>query len=150
MEYFQTLETLKRLTIEASKWIDTPWVPNAECVGKGVSCHNLPRAIYIACGALPADFPKLVGDPTQDRHSKISRMETFLNARPEFQRVLLERIQPGDLLGIRIHKCIDHLGLALGAGQFIHVLMHKHTAIDGICVPPWQQRIEAAWRPLTK
>ncbi len=130
----------------AERWIGTPWVANSEAQGLGVSCHNLPRAIYIECGALPKDFPPIVGDPTQSRHTKKSAIVDFVSSRSEFVRVDKNQLQPGDLLGLRIHKCIDHLGLVLDEYWFLHVLMHKHTCKDLIRGLPWDQRIETAWR----
>lgn len=147
-EFFNTPERIDALHAEAAKWKGTPWLPNSASQGRGVSCHNLPRSIYIACGALAPGFPIVVGNPTQDAHSKISRMESFNDGRKEFQRATLDDIKAGDLLGIRIRRCIDHLGVALGGGVFIHVLMHKHTDYDLRGVSPWLERIEAVWRPL--
>ncbi len=144
--FFNTPQRLQALQNAASFWKGTPWCPNSEEPRLGVSCHNLPRALYVACGHLAPGFPKIVGDPTQDKHSRVSRMELFLDGRREFSRV--NDIQAGDLLGIRIYKCIDHLGVAIGAGLFVHVLMHKHTDYDLCAVPPWQQRIEGIWRPM--
>jgi hypothetical protein len=142
-----TNEQIDKLREMASLWRGTPWVPNSEAIGKGVSCHNLPRALYIACGALTDDFPKIIGDPTQSRHTTVSHMESVLDGRPEFERVPLSPILPGDLLGIRIYRCVDHLGIALGAGLFVHVLMHKHVDTDMTGVAPWSERIQAVWRP---
>lgn len=144
--FFDNPDAVTQLHYEAKKWIGTPWLPNSAEPGKGVSCHNLPRAIYISVLALPVTFPSVIGDPTQDRYAKISRMETFLDARPEFMRVALKDVKPGDLLGIRIYYSIDHLAVALGAGLFIHVLMHKHTSYDMRGVEPWSSRIQASWR----
>ena len=149
-DFFNTPARLAALRAEAAKWIGTPWVPNSASPGVGVSCHHLPRSIYVACGALPPGFPIVVGDPAEGRYAKISRMESFNDSRKEFKRLALDDlqhdIQPGDLLGIRIYHCIDHLGVALEEGLFIHVLMHKHTDFDMRGVAPWSQRIEAAWR----
>ncbi len=146
--FFDNQFRLDELNSIAAMWMGTQWCPNSDVIGRGVSCHNLPRAIYVACGALAPGFPKIVGDPTQDRQAKTSRMEEFLDGRVEFQRAYLNAIRPGDLLGIRIYKCIDHLGVALPNGLFVHVLMHKHTSADTYGIPPWQQRIEAIWRPV--
>jgi cell wall-associated NlpC family hydrolase len=137
---------------EASRWLGTPWLPNSAEPGRGVSCHNLPRTILINLGALPQDFPPIVGVP--QRGEKVSRMIAYVDGCKEFSPVSLEvtrvnpepQLQPGDLLGIRIYRCVDHLALYLGRNQFIHVLMHKHVSFDNINVPPWKQRIERAWR----
>lgn len=136
----------------ASAWLGTPWCANSSARGRrgGVACHNLPRAILMETGLLPADFPEITGDPTATRHSKDSVMAPWLDARPEFVRIpafQLSDLQPGDLLGLRIYHCIDHLGLFLGSLDFIHVLMHKHAAIDSLQDPTWSGRLLAIWRP---
>lgn len=128
-------------------WLGTPWAPNSQALGFGVACHLLPCALYVACGAMPGSFPKIVGDPAQSRHTSRSVMCEMLDECPLFSRLDLdaEAPLPGDLLGLRIHRCVDHLGVCLGE-KFVHVLVHKHTCFDDVKVPPWSQRIEAAWR----
>jgi hypothetical protein len=153
--YFSTSERIAQLISVANEWRETPWCANSHALGSrgGVSCHNLPREIFIACGALPEAFPQVIGDPNGTRHTRQSVMEPFLDSRSEFQRLAEgEAFAPGDLLGLRIYHCIDHLGIYLGPIDdglwFVHVLMHKKTDFDLVNVPPWSQRILAAWRPI--
>jgi cell wall-associated NlpC family hydrolase len=149
--FFRKEERITHLLFSADKWRGTPWMANSSARGQGVSCHNLPRSLYLECGALRETFPVVVGDPNGSRHSKKSEMEPFLDARPEFVRLQtsdLRTLEAGDLLGLRIYHCCDHLGVYLGNGVFVHVLMHKKTDFDLAHSPPWQQRIVAAWRPL--
>lgn len=152
--FYTTPERTAALAIEAELWLGTPWCANSEALGVrgGVSCHNLPRALYIRTGALAPSFPKIQGKP--NRHARRSDMETFLDARPEFERVpiegpLKEIVQTGDLLGLRIYHCVDHLGVCVGS-SFIHVLMHKHTSLDLFRVSPWAERVKAIWRPIER
>lgn len=146
-QYFNTQDKIERLVLSAQKWMGTPWMANSSSIGRGVSCHNLPRTLLIEAGALPIDTPVIVGKP--NRFAKVSDIATLLDSMKEFKRVELDdQFAPGDVIGIRIYRCIDHLGLMLDGGRFIHVLMHKKTDIDWVAVPPWQQRIEMAWRPM--
>jgi hypothetical protein len=149
--FFNSSERIQRLLDVTQSWRGTPWCANSYARGGrgGVSCHNLPREIYIECGALPANFVRIYGDPNGTKHQRRSEIEPFLNSRPEFQRLKQgEPFLPGDLLGLRIFHCVDHLGIFLGDSSFVHVLMHKKTDFDLVNVPPWSQRILAAWRPL--
>jgi len=155
--FFRTEERVAHLLFTAELWRGTPWCANSDARGPrgGVSCHNLPRAIYLECGALRESFPKIVGDPNASRHATESAMEKYIDARPEFLRLLpsdlrspISDLRAGDLLGLRIYNVCDHLGLYLGNGVFVHVLMHKNTDFDMVHTPPWQQRIIAAWRLL--
>lgn len=143
---------------EAQKWLGTPWAANSAARGErgGVSCHNLPRALYVALAALPADFPVLVGNPTAALHTNADLFEPFLDHRPEFRRLEAgEPPLPGDLVGLRLggrtgpreHWHVNHLGVHLaGTGRFVHVLSHKRTAVDSLADPTWRQRLLRIWR----
>jgi cell wall-associated NlpC family hydrolase len=137
-----------KLYMEAQRWLGTPWLPNSAEPGRGVSCHNLPRTILMNLGYLPQDFPPIIGVP--QRGEKVSRMIAYVDGCKEFCPIDLSirgmQLEAGDLLGIRIYRCVDHLGLYLGAQRFVHVLMHKHVSFDCSGIPPWKQRIENAWR----
>lgn len=136
----------------AVTWLGTPWCANSAVKGVrgGVSCHHLPRAILVEAGWLPESFPVIAGDPNTTRRD-VSVIATWLDARPEFVRFAtpaVASLQPGDLVGIRIRRVVDHLGLYLGGARFVHVLMHKATMIDRITDPTWSSRFLAAWRPI--
>ncbi|HZQ46701.1 MAG TPA: NlpC/P60 family protein [Verrucomicrobiae bacterium] len=151
-DYFSTQARVEALFAAAQRWHGTPWRANSQAQGVrgGVSCHNLPRAIYIECGALSKEFPPIVGDPNATKHKKVSVMEPMVDAMPEFRKLDMQReaMKPGDLLGLRIGHCLDHFGLLLQGNMFIHVLMHKNTDFDWINTHPWEQRLLAAWRPM--
>ena len=135
------------------RWVGTPWAANSDACGPrgGESCHNLPRAIYIEAGFLTPSFPRMKGDPERTRHSCESVMEPWLDGRPEFLRLAQGApIRPGDLLGIRIFHCIDHLGVVGADHHFAHVLQHKNVARDFISDPTWSRRILGIWRPVTE
>lgn len=147
---------LARLVIEAYRWKGTPWRANSSARGVGVSCHNLPRALYIESGALRSDFPQIVETPATA--TALNRMEEFLDSRPEFLRLYNSDFKPGDLLGMFIpidslgrrirQRCVNHLGVLLTCNQFIHTLLGKNTDLDQFSIPPWSQIIVAAWRPM--
>ncbi len=147
--YFDSEAMRQTLLYHAGLWMGTPWCANSAAKGErgGVSCHNLPRQIYVECGALAKDFPVVVGSPAQSKHNKVSVIEQFIDSREEFWRMRDDEVLlPGDLIGIRICRCVDHLGVVLNDNSFVHVLMHKRTCADSFRVPPWSQRILAKWR----
>ena len=149
--YFDSGAKTFRLWGVAKEWLGTPWAANSASRGPrgGVSCHNLPRAILIEVGHLRADFPEVTGDPNATRHSTDSVIVPFLDSRKEFFRVPLgEKMRAGDLLGIRIYKTVDHLGLYVGSQTFVHVLMHQKTTTDSVVDPTWGERVQAIWRPV--
>ena len=147
-----TPERIAALDAAMRRWLGTPWAANSAACGVrgGVSCHNLPRALYIEVGFLTAEFPVMIGDPEGTRHSRQSVIGPWLDARPEFLRLAPgAAIRPGDLLGLRIFRCLDHLGVAGSGHQFVHVLQHKNTSLDPLIDPTWSTRILAVWRPVT-
>jgi hypothetical protein len=146
-EYFSTGERVDALEKEALDWVGTPWFANCEVKGAGVACHRLPTAIFVAVGALPKSFPRVLGHPS--RHSTVPVMENFIDSRPEFKKVDLADMKPGDLVGLKIgSKVINHLGVVLRKRMFIHCMATRSslgTAVDGL-ISPWLERVTAAWR----
>jgi hypothetical protein len=147
---------LAQLVVSAYRWVGTPWRLNSSARGVGVSCHNLPRALYIESGALPPDFPRIADTPAGA--TALNRIEEFLDNRPEFLRLHDNDFQSGDLLGMFVpidsvgrrirQRCVNHLGVALPGKQLIHTLLYRNTGLDQFSIPPWSQTIIAAWRPL--
>lgn len=146
--YFASEGRIAILRKDAAEWLLTPWMPNSYAKGAGVSCHNLPHQLYLASGFFTDKTPRIVGDPNGSKHTKVSVIEKHLDAQPNFLRLKLDVPRVGDLVGIRIRGCIDHLGVVLDQEKFIHVLMHKKTCIDSWRVSPWMNRINAVWRPI--
>lgn len=160
--FFSTLERVSKLEICAFAWRGTPWRLNSMAIGHGVSCHNLPRAIYSESGF--SDFPEIIGTPSNA--TALNVMEGFLDARYELERLrtvdrgLWTILQPGDLVGLfvpidnvgkRIRgRVVNHLGVMLKDSRFVHTLLKRNTCIDVISSPPWSQILLAAWRPIEK
>lgn len=171
--FFNTQDRILRLNLAAERWRGTPWRANSMAVGVGVSCHNLPRALYMESEF--AELPQIVSTPAAA--TATNQMELFLDARPEFERVrsgeggLWNALLPGDLLGLFIpmdnvgrrlrQRVVNHLGVFLGNQKsemgnpkseswFIHTLMKKNTDMDLITVAPWSQILITAWRPIEK
>jgi|GEM_PF-1578179 len=163
--FFNSAERIERLQLMAELWKGTPWNQSSSALGVGVSCHNLPRALYIGCGALAESFPFITSTPQVA--TATNQMEQFLDGRPEFLRLarlpelpFLPVLRPGDLLGLFIpldnlgrrirQRCINHLGVLLPGNWFVHTLLTKNTDFDLIHVSPWCQILMAAWRPLER
>jgi len=133
----------------ARQWLGTPWAANSAAPGPGggVSCHRLPHAVLIEIGALPEGFKVPVGNPNATRHSTESFIAPWLENRPEFQAVSVSgAVRTGDLLGFRIYRCLDHLGLAFDPIHFVHVLRHQRTTVGCLTDPTWASRLLGVWR----
>ena len=151
--FFRTEARIQALQDEARRWPGTPYCSNSDAPGQrgGVSCHNLPRAVLVNAHCLPSSFPKVQQTLNATRHATESLIEPFMDARPEFMRInpLEEAVIVGDVLGFRVFKCLDHLGLCVGGDRsFLHVLDHKHACVDFLADPTWGSRLLAVWRPI--
>lgn len=147
--WFNTPARIAALDALAPLLVGTPWAANGDDPRLGLSCHNHPRHLLMKLGALPADFPKISGSPDHTRHSTISQIEPWLDERPEFAAVPRgERPLPGDLLGLRIYRCVDHLAIMLGMPEyhFTQVLSHLNVGIYSLADPTWHQRVLRVWR----
>jgi len=147
--WFASPHRTEALRTAARQWLGTPWAANSAAPGSngGVSCHRLPHALLIGTGALPPEFAVPTGDPNATRHATDSRIARWLENCPEFQAVPLPgAIGAGDLLGFRIHRCLDHLALALNPECFVHVLRHQRTTLGCLTDPTWASRLVGVWR----
>ena len=157
-----TKEEIDRLENVAASWVQTPFCPNSAVKGVGVSCHNLPTAIYFESGWLPR-FSVPDGPPMHGRASTRCLMEEAIDACPHFadvdpericqtdwRRALAEIVQPGDLVCSRPARIPHHLALALRGGLFIHVQYRGLTHIATNLPLPWACRLARIYRPLLK
>ena len=126
----------------------TPFSANACVPGPagGVSCQALAAAIYIEAGILPADVEIPAGRISRGRFSKESEIEPWVAGRPEFVAAPLETDpEPGDLLGFQIGRCLNHVGVALPGGQFIHCLEGVGVVVSSISDATWLRFLAARW-----
>ncbi len=160
-EWFSDPARVSALCRAASAWIGTPWAANSAVAGPdgGVSCHHLPRALLIEVGALPSTFPAPRSDPNATRHGHVSVIEGWLDRCVEFNPIPIpaeiptanstnhrSHFLPGDLLGLRIYRCVDHLGIVLRPPLFLHVLQHQRTTVNPLTDPTWSRRLLRCWR----
>ena len=156
-EWFSDPDRVSALCRAAAGWLGTPWAANSAVRGLegGVSCHHLPRALLVEVGALPSKFPAPRSDPNATRHGQVSVIEGWLDRCVEFKSIAIPKtmptiqsseLLPGDLLGLRIHRCVDHLGILLRPPLFLHVLRHQRTTVNPLTDPTWARRLLRCWR----
>ena len=149
--WFSTPERLARLAAEALLWQGTPFFPNSSTPGPrgGVSCHKLVAALYRGAGFCDVDVPDV--PMSHARFCGTSLVEEFMAGRPEFQRFTIANaatVQPGDLLGFRLHRSVHHLGVCVWPGVFVHAIEHLGTTQSALADPTWGKRLAALWRPI--
>lgn len=85
------------------------------------------------------------------RFTHHSLVEEFMANRPEFLRFAVadvQTVQPGDLLGFRLHRTIHHLGVCVWDGVFVHAIEGLGVTDSSLEDASWARRLEALWRPI--
>lgn len=155
-----------RLLAGAISLEGTPWGANSCVPGVAMSCH-LAVVWLLRQAGFPIDLKSIPrATSSWARHQTDSLVEKWLDARPEFARLivpsgsLIEQLLPGDVLGFKCGLCIHHVGLALPHP----VIFPDGRTIDGPaffqCLngggavtlsqteAAFKKHIACAWRPL--
>ena len=150
MTPFFDADNLPDLRSEAASWHGTPFCQRGAVKRGGVSCALLCAAIYKATGFMPQNFFIPNGRADWARHRKVSQMEPWLDACQLFAPCEVDDVQPGDLLGMQgpSDGCINHLGIALDAGQWVHCLAPTGVRVDNMSDPTFIAALRRVWRPL--
>ncbi|WP_035026793.1 peptidase [Gemmobacter nectariphilus] len=134
---------------EARRWIGTPYVHQASCLGAGADCLGLLRGVWRAVlGGEPCPVPPYTPDWAEP-----GRHEVLLEAA---RRWLVEKplaeAAAGDVLVFRMRagSIAKHLGIQarVGAGaSFVHAYT-GHSVIESPLSAPWARRVAGrfAWR----
>ena len=138
----------------AQSWVGTPFCENSRVKGAGVSCHFGPAEILIEAGLLPRDLLIPTGPPGWSRSQGVSIMEAFLDGdgAKYFQSIDADPwpespLQPGDLLGFKVGRCVHHLGLRLNGTRMFHVMEGCGAVIAPNIPLMWLKRMTRVWRP---
>jgi len=132
----------KALKASAQSWVGTPFAPNGNTKGMGVSCQRLVVEIYREAGLGKFSVPDV--SMSHAKFAKTSIIEEWFAGNNSFERVT--DLQVGDILGFRINKVIHHIGIFLGDGQFIHALFQVGAVVSNLSDPTWGSRHKATWR----
>jgi cell wall-associated NlpC family hydrolase len=149
--WFNSPERVALLEFKAAKWLGTPWFPNSNTVGKGVSCQKLVSAIYREVGF--ADVP-VQEVRMSARGLKRSLVEEFMEGRHEFHKLArTEELKAGDLLGFRSYEVVHHLGIVMtsspdgAASLFVHVIFKGRVMFSSLNDAIYKSGLQAVWRP---
>ena len=141
---------LDALEAAARGWHGTPFCARSAVRGAGVSCHRLVAELYREAGVLPPEVEIPDGSPLWSRAQDRSPMREWLDSGPGarwFTPVTVAGVQPGDLLGFRIGRCVHHLAIALRGDRIVHATEgHGARVVDHI-PDTWRRRLVVAWRP---
>ncbi|GGE40633.1 NlpC/P60 family protein [Actibacterium pelagium] len=131
----------EQVVTEARKWIGTPYVHQASCLGAGTDCLGLLRGIWR--GVLGHE-PEAVPAYTKD-WSEASGVEALWQAarRNLTEKPLLDAAS-GDVLLFRMRSgaVAKHLGIQGSLESFIHAYS-GHSVVESSFSAPWRRRLVA-------
>lgn len=129
---------------EARRWIGTPYVHQAACLGAGTDCLGLLRGVWLALvGPEPEGVPAYSQDWAEPSHAEVllDAATRWLMPKPGMPAA------PGDVILFRMREgCIaKHLGIQAEIGahaSFVHAYS-GHTVVESPLSAPWTRRIAA-------
>lgn len=122
-----------QLYLEAARWIGVPYRMSGT-TKSGVDCSGLTCSLY----AKIYDY-------------KLSRSSKEQYFRDCIRVVSRKQLQLGDLVffsssGLSVEE-IDHVGLYLKEGRFIHASSSRGVVVDNLTTPYWSQKLVKCGRP---
>lgn len=129
-------------------WVGTPFAPYACVRGAGVDCVHLVHDVLLQCKCrLPAIRMQYAIDRAS--HTERSLLVEWIEAHPkQLQQVDVQEMQSGDVLGIRIERCVHHAGIVLDERLFGHVTRGYRVTKTLLRMIPRYGKLEYVWRPM--
>lgn len=127
----------------AQGWIGTPYRHGASCRGAGCDCLGLVRGVWRELfGAEPEPVP-----PYGPDWSEVAGEERLWAAALRHLDPAGPVLAAGDLLLFRMRSgaVAKHLGIAAGAGRFIHAYS-GHGVVESALTGAWARRVVARFR----
>ena len=128
----------------ARGWIGTPYVHQASVRGTGCDCLGLVRGVWRELyGAEPEPVPAY----SMDWGEAAREERLWAAALRHLAEVTGRAPAPGDVLLFRMRPgaAAKHLGIASGAGTFLHAYS-GHAVAESRLTPPWARRVVAYFR----
>jgi cell wall-associated NlpC family hydrolase len=150
--FFKTIDRKLGLIREARSWLRTPFRDHWAMKGVGCDCVGFAHAVFVSVRAIPPiQFPAYALD--EGSHSNQSKLERVLIECGSFAEVWhrdgsteLPPLIHGDLLGFHLGRSVHHMGLLLGAPQFIHALQNYGVIESTISDPTYRRALASVWR----
>lgn len=140
--FFTTPERIERLQAAARSWLGTPFAPNSASKGHGVSCQKLVQHIYHEAGWKNVETPEV--PMAHAMFSDRSYVLEFMEHCEDFATVSTPEV--GDLVGMRIGRCVHHLGIVVRPDVIVHAW--NRIGVTEQPLATLTGRIGAIWRPL--
>ncbi len=135
------MTTREEVVATARAWIGTPFREQCHMRGEGADCVGYIRGVADEIGDLPAGF-NIVYKQAPDRRRMQRECDKVL--RP----VLVEQMQPGDVVLIQTVKEPHHMGILVdyrdGFG-IVHALKARGKVVEHRLDSKWRKSIVAAY-----
>lgn len=132
------------IVAEARRWIGTPYVHQASCLGAGTDCLGLVRGIW---RSVYGQEPELV--PAYGAGwGEVGRDEVLLEASQRHLTLITsDAMAPGDMLLFRMRQGAPakHLALLVEGSRMIHAYS-GHAVLEGDFSEGWRRRLCATFR----
>ena len=137
-----------RVVDEARRWIGTPYVHQASCLGAGADCLGLVRGVW---RAVVGAEPEAAGPYSADWAEATGEERLLAAAGRHLVRLPLDDAGPGDVLLFRMRDgaAAKHVGIlateGLNPGRIIHAYS-RHAVAETSLTDAWVRRIAGAFR----
>lgn len=145
---FSTPQRIKTLDLEARSWVGTPFAAHAMVKGAGADCVHLVAGIFLKLGVIKTfEPPKYMLD--EGGHAENSKALAWFESHPQFD--LLDdaaKLQPGDIIAMKIARVEHHIGLMLEHGDFVQALYRRRVLVSNLRESLFAKNITAIYRPM--
>ncbi len=137
--------------------IGVPFKDMGRDPAKGLDCWGLCMEVYRRLGIYVPDYGLNVpsayasdGNDGQYREAEISGRWRRVMGTPAPGDVVADTPAPGDLVAMstdgRMPRAINHFGVVIPGGRFIHVCLNHKTEAPKLHDPQWAPRMRGFWR----
>lgn len=137
-----------QVVAEARRWIGTPYVHQASCLGAGADCLGLVRGVW---RSLFGPEPEAAGPYSADWAEATGEDRLMAAAARHLVRLPVGEAAPGDVLLFRMRDgaAAKHVGIlateGLCPGRIIHAYS-RHAVAESCLTDAWARRIAGAFR----
>ena len=140
----------KEILAEILTWKGTRWRHMQAVKGEGVDCVQFPVMVAKNLGWVSDDYKTIKYSRDWATHNDFSvltrELETLLEAVPLSGDVIscTDDLRFGDVLALKMERCVGHLGMYIGNKQIVHVHIRRGVIIEPISL--YAKQLHSAWR----